>query len=122
MLTPEARRSYSSDVTDEQWSLIEPILTNEIKLTQPGRIRKVSLREAVNAIFYVGSNGDSVGSSAARLPSHEYRLQLFRTLTRQWQMEPGRLRVAHSGSYGRRPRHPVRPASTLNQSRQPRWA
>ena len=67
ILTPEVCRSYSSDVTDEQRSLIEPILTNEIKLTQQGRRRNVSLREAVNAIFYV----DRMGIQSDLLP-HDF--------------------------------------------------
>jgi putative transposase len=57
MLNSETRRAYSTDVTDEQWVIIEPILANEVKLTQRGRRRKVALREIINAIFDIDRTG-----------------------------------------------------------------
>lgn len=57
MLDSEVRRAYSTDLTDEQWSIIEPVLSNEVKQTRRGRRREVSLREVVNAIFYIDRTG-----------------------------------------------------------------
>ncbi len=57
MLDSEVRRAYSTDLTDEQWSIIEPVLSNETKQTRRGRRREVSLREVVNAIFYIDRTG-----------------------------------------------------------------
>ena len=57
MLNSESRRAYSTDLTDAQWSIIEPILANEVKTTRRGRRREVSLREVVNAIFYLDRTG-----------------------------------------------------------------
>lgn len=57
MLNSESRRAYSTDLTDKQWSIIEPILANEVKTTRRGRRREVSLREVVNAIFYLDRTG-----------------------------------------------------------------
>jgi putative transposase len=57
MLISETRRAYSTDLTDEQWTIIEPILTNEVKTTARGRPRVVLLREVVNAIFYIDRTG-----------------------------------------------------------------
>jgi transposase len=42
-------QSYPSDVTDPQWSLIEP----HLPVSSGGRPRKTSLREVVNAILYL---------------------------------------------------------------------
>jgi len=45
---------YASDVTDEEWSVIAPLLPARKKL---GRPRTVVMREIVNAIFYVSRTG-----------------------------------------------------------------
>ncbi len=50
----EGRRSYATDLTDAQWSLIEPILPVP-NLT--GRHEKHPRREIVNAIFYLLRTG-----------------------------------------------------------------
>ena len=45
-----ARKSYMSDITDEQWELLKGF----IPAAKPGgRPRKVEVREVVNAIFYI---------------------------------------------------------------------
>src|SRR3954468_11021872 len=45
---------YPSDVTDEQWPLIEP----HLPAARPGgRPRKTPLREVVNAILYLNREG-----------------------------------------------------------------
>ena len=52
--TVEGRPAYATDLTDAQWSLIEPILP-EPNLT--GRHEKHPRREIVNAIFYLLRTG-----------------------------------------------------------------
>lgn len=47
------RKTYPSDLTDEQWKLIEPYLPG----TSGGRPRKTDLRLVVNAIFYITKTG-----------------------------------------------------------------
>src|SRR4051812_26244709 len=48
------RKPYPSDVTDEQWAILEPL----IPPAQPGgRPRKVDIREVVNALFYRNREG-----------------------------------------------------------------
>jgi putative transposase len=48
------RKSYPSDLTDEQWLLIEPFLPH----AKPGgRPRKTDLREVVNALLYLVRTG-----------------------------------------------------------------
>ncbi len=46
-------QTYPSDVTDEQWALIEP----HIPVYPGGRPRKTNLRDVVNAIFYILRTG-----------------------------------------------------------------
>jgi putative transposase len=45
---------YPSDLTDEQWSLLQPLLPRAAKNCRP---RKTDLREVVNAIFYLNRAG-----------------------------------------------------------------
>lgn len=59
-----AREAYPSDVTDEQWELIEGL----IPPAKPGgRPREVSMREVVNAIMYLLRTG-----CAWRLLPHDF--------------------------------------------------
>jgi putative transposase len=59
-----ARKAYSSDLTNEEWKLIEPLLPTA-KLG--GRPRKTDVREVVNAIFYLLRTG-----CAWRLLPHDF--------------------------------------------------
>jgi transposase len=45
---------YDSDLTDEEWQCIEPLLPPEKVL---GKDREVNLRDVLNAIFYRADNG-----------------------------------------------------------------
>lgn len=49
------RKSYPSDLTDEQWLLLEPLLPSEEAKT--GRPREVDYREVINAILYLNRSG-----------------------------------------------------------------
>jgi putative transposase len=48
------RKPYPSDLTDEQWALVAPLLPPPNPL---GRPRKTNLREVVNALFYHAREG-----------------------------------------------------------------
>ncbi|SRR6266567_1961929 len=48
------RKPYPSDLTDEQWALLKPLLPAS---TPRGRPRKTDLREIVNALFYHAREG-----------------------------------------------------------------
>lgn len=52
---PPPRKSYPSDLTDEQWSLLEPLLPPESEGL--GRPREVDFREVINAILYLNRSG-----------------------------------------------------------------
>jgi putative transposase len=47
------RKPYPSDLTDEQWAIIEPL----IPINTTGRPRTVDMREVLNAIFYLNRSG-----------------------------------------------------------------
>src|SRR5829696_3174980 len=47
------RKPYPSDLTDEQWAVIEPL----IPVPTTGRPREVDMREVLNAIFYLNRSG-----------------------------------------------------------------
>lgn len=49
------RKSYPSDLTDEQWLLLEPLLPAEVEGL--GRPREVDFREVINAILYLNRSG-----------------------------------------------------------------
>ena len=47
------RKPYPSDLTDEQWEIIQPL----IPVNTVGRPRTVEMREVLNAIFYLNRSG-----------------------------------------------------------------
>ena len=47
------RKPYPSDMTDEQWAILEPL----IPVSNLGRPRDVEMREVLNAIFYQARSG-----------------------------------------------------------------
>jgi putative transposase len=49
-----ARKAYRSDLTDEQWKIIEPLLPQPFSV---GRPRTVDFREIMNAILYLLTSG-----------------------------------------------------------------
>src|SRR5947199_6742434 len=51
------RKAYPSDLTDQQWALIEPLLPRLKQRRGPGRPREVDLREVLNALFYHAREG-----------------------------------------------------------------
>jgi transposase len=53
-MAPTATRRYSTDLTDEQWELIRPLVERGRHL---GRPTTVNLREVVNALLYLTRTG-----------------------------------------------------------------
>jgi putative transposase len=54
MAGKKARKPYKTDLTDEQWSVAEPLIP---PAKQGGRHRTVDIREVLNAIFYQNKTG-----------------------------------------------------------------
>ena len=64
------RRGYPSDLTDERWALIEPVIT-AWKVVHPsvsGHQGRYAMREIINAIFYQGRTGCQWDYLPADLP------------------------------------------------------
>src|SRR5437867_3171221 len=51
------RKHYPSDLTDEQWAIVEPMIPPAKQNAQGGRPRKVDLREVLNTLFYQNRSG-----------------------------------------------------------------
>src|SRR5271156_1464378 len=65
---PEGRKPYSTDMTDEQWEILEPL----VPVHQPGpQPRKYAYREILNAIFYVLRTGCQWRNLPHDLPPRE---------------------------------------------------
>lgn len=52
-----ARKPYWTDLTDAQWSLLEPLLLAFENRVRPGPEREVDLREVVNTLLYQNRTG-----------------------------------------------------------------
>src|SRR2546428_9686436 len=53
----QPRRKYPSDLTDEQWALVGPIIPPAKQRPRGGRPRKVNMRELLNTLFYLNRSG-----------------------------------------------------------------
>ena len=51
------RKTYPSDLTDEQWAILGPMIPPTKQSTRGGRPRKVAMREVLNTIFYLNRSG-----------------------------------------------------------------
>jgi putative transposase len=51
------RKPYPSDLTDAQWTFLEPLLLAFEDRVRPGPDREVDLREVVNALYYQNRTG-----------------------------------------------------------------
>ena len=71
------RKRYPTDLTNEQWSLIEPLLPPQ----KTGRPRKYSQREMLNAIAYLTRTGCSWRMLPHDLPPWQAVYAYFRKLT-----------------------------------------
>ena len=61
------RQGYDSDLTDEEWEIIAPMLPKPFKL---GRPVIVDMREIMNGIFYILKNGCTWQNLPHDLPPH----------------------------------------------------
>lgn len=74
------RKSYSTDLTDEEWGLLRPLLPAD---KSRGRKRTVDLREILNAIFYIIRTG-----CQWRMTPHDFPVwQTVYSYFRQWRKD-----------------------------------
>jgi len=52
-----SRKSYPSDLTDEQWTIVAPLLPPAKQRPRGGRPRAVALREVLNTLFSLNRSG-----------------------------------------------------------------
>jgi putative transposase len=52
----QAREPYPSDMTDEQWTILEPMIPVD-QTQRGGRSREVDMREVVNTTLYLNRSG-----------------------------------------------------------------
>jgi putative transposase len=87
MKTTINRRGYTTDLTDAQWALLEPLLPPVLKW---GRPREHCYREILNAIFYKVRNGCAWENLPHDLPPWPTVYDYFR----QWRID-GRWQRIH---------------------------
>lgn len=51
---PKERKGYPTDVSDQEWKLVEPLLRG---VAGTGRPRKTELRQVINALRYLVRSG-----------------------------------------------------------------
>jgi putative transposase len=53
----QARKQYPSDLTDEQWAIVAPLIPPAKQGPRGGHPRQVDMREVLNTIFYLNRSG-----------------------------------------------------------------
>jgi putative transposase len=107
MKETQTRKAYPSDLTDEEWQLIEPLVPAP---KSGGRPAKISRREIINALFYLSRNGVVWRALPHDLPnwstvyqyySHWYKAGIWQTvletLTGLERVDQGRLPQPSAG-------------------------
>ncbi|MBD2095688.1 IS5 family transposase [Trichocoleus sp. FACHB-591] len=93
-------RNYDNDLSNEEWQRIAPLLPSQKPV---GKLREVSLREVLNAIFYRAANGTKWRNLPSDFPAWQtvygyYRLwvrlglweQINQALVQQVRVHEGR--------------------------------
>lgn len=102
-----SRKHYTSDLSDAQWQLIEPLIPPR---RPGGNKRTASMREVVNAILYLNKNGCTWRDLPGDLPPYQTVYAYFRqwrsdgtwkriydALHRQYRQEQGREATPSAG-------------------------
>jgi putative transposase len=53
----QIRKKYPSDLTDEQWVIVEPLIPQAKRSPRGGRPPKVHMRAVLNTLFYLNRSG-----------------------------------------------------------------
>jgi putative transposase len=116
------RKKYPSDLTDEQWAIVEPMIPPAKSNQRGGHPRTVDMRAVLDTILYLNRSGcqwdmlphDLLPKSTA----YDYFAQWRDDGT--WAKMVKALREQTRVAAGREPT-PVPFASRVNRSRPPRW-
>jgi putative transposase len=96
------RKRYTSDLSDAEWALLEPL----IPAAKPGgRPRSVNMREVVNAIFYVLKTGCQWGNLPGDFPPYSTVFDYYNQWRKNkvWQAMNEALREQVRQAEGREP-------------------
>ena len=96
------RNPYPSDLTDDQWKLIEPLI---LPAEPGGRYRRVRMRQVINGILYLSRTGCSWRMLPHEFPpwgTVHYYYRRFR-LDGTWQTIHDKLRQKVRSKAGRKP-------------------
>lgn len=95
-------RSYPSDLSDEEWAILEPLIP---PARQGGRPRTVNMREIVNAILYLLKSGCQWRMLPREFPPWPTVWTSFRAWRKNgdWERIQARLREAERVRQGRDP-------------------
>ncbi|WP_414652740.1 IS5 family transposase [Gloeocapsopsis dulcis] len=98
-----AAKRYSSDLTDQEWEVIRPLLPSRSQ--GRGRKQQVDEREILNGIFYQLRNGCIWSDLPKDLPAWQTVYKYFRRWQRKgvWQQIHDQLRQSVRGAAGRNP-------------------
>jgi putative transposase len=96
------RLTYTTDLTDEEWQILEPLLPAE---KTGGRPRKYPMREVLNGIQYILRAGCAWRLMPHDLPQWQTAYQTFRTWRQDgtWLRIHDQLRAAVRTRMGRHP-------------------
>lgn len=96
------RREYPSDISDEAWEVLEPLIPPE---KPGGRPRTTNMREVINAIWYVLYSGCQWRMLPHEFPPWSTVWSYFRTWrkTGVWEQIHTRLRERLRSQLGREP-------------------
>ena len=53
----QSRKKYPSDLTDEPWAIVAPLIPPAKQSPRGGHPRTVDMREVLNTIFYLNRSG-----------------------------------------------------------------
>lgn len=94
--------AYDTDLTDAQWTLVEPMLPPPQRLGRP----RTDLRRILNALLYVAKAGCQWRLLPKEFPAWQTVYHVFRKWTREhvWEALNARLRALVRGRAGKRSR------------------
>src|SRR5258707_14921539 len=71
-----SRKHYTSDLTDEEWAILEPLIP---PAKAGGRPRTTNMREVLNAIFYVLKTGCQWANLPGDFPAYSTVFDYYNT-------------------------------------------
>jgi transposase len=121
-LKDQPRKKYPSDLTDEQWAIVAPLIPPPKSSPRGGRPRQVERRAVLHTLFYLNRSGCPWDMLPHDLLPKSTVYDYFAPWRDDgtWDKIVTALRARTHATAGCAPT-PVPRASTVNRSRPPRW-